>query len=634
MATLFTYYYLKGKDKRELMFAIGFALSTLSFLLLVLGMESTSLVHKNIYQLSALPILIAIFVSVNESIFKVKDFDKVFKAFTALSAVLFIIVFIPIDTGNILPLVRQGIAFEIIFASVYLFFKNKEVSNLLFLLSLLCFTISGITLARNIVELSIFADFMAYTFLALVFVNVSLSPKKDKHGIGSYFSLKSKLASAEQELLESEEKYKTLFDLSPDAIMLISEDGKILSVNKTMAEGFGTSVEELTGKNVHSLLPKDVDGKRTTAAKKALATGEIQTNEDERAGRYFHNTFIPIFTSDGEKSIQVIARDTTKQKKIEKEIEKRIDDLEETEIATLNIMEDLHETIADKDKAKEEIKEKNEELLTSNENLEMINKELKVAREQLAVLNQNLESKVQERTVEIEMLLKQKDEFIGQLGHDLKTPITPLNTLLPIVKKRVKDPNLKALLEVSIKNVDFMKKLITKTLQLAHLNSPNLHLEIEDTNLLEELNNIISSNQNIFEENNIKIENMVDEEIIVRADKLRFDELLNNLIGNAVKYSQDAGKIIVNAKKEKDTVKISIKDNGQGMSKEQIRHIFEEFYKADEARHDFDSSGLGLSICKRIVERHGGRIWAESPGVGKGSTFYFTIKTASNKKNN
>jgi len=65
--------------------------------------------------------------------------------------------------------------------------------------------------------------------------------------------------------------------------------------------------------------------------------------------------------------------------------------------------------------------------------------------------------------------------------------------------------------------------------------------------------------------------------------------------------------------------------SGIGMTNEHLEHVFDEFYKADSSRHDFDSSGLGMPICKRIVERHGGKIWAESKGPGKGSTFYFTI---------
>ena len=68
-----------------------------------------------------------------------------------------------------------------------------------------------------------------------------------------------------------------------------------------------------------------------------------------------------------------------------------------------------------------------------------------------------------------------------------------------------------------------------------------------------------------------------------------------------------------------------VKDTGLGMNNDQLNHVFDEFYKADKARHDFESSGLGLSICKRIVEKHGGRIWAESPGNNRGTTMFFTI---------
>ena len=95
-----------------------------------------------------------------------------------------------------------------------------------------------------------------------------------------------------------------------------------------------------------------------------------------------------------------------------------------------------------------------------------------------------------------------------------------------------------------------------------------------------------------------------------------------------MKYSQEGGgTITIDAKKAKDFVTISVTDTGIGMTKNQINHIFEEFYKADESRHDLQSHGLGLSICKNIVEKHGGKIWAESPSIGKGSTFFFTFKS-------
>jgi len=120
----------------------------------------------------------------------------------------------------------------------------------------------------------------------------------------------------------TEENYKILFNSSPYAITLLAEDGEILSVNIPMTKSLGISIKELVGKNIHKILPKDVDEKRTVVARKALETGEIQENDDERDERYFHNSFVPIFTSDGKKGIQVISRDITERKNMEKKISK------------------------------------------------------------------------------------------------------------------------------------------------------------------------------------------------------------------------------------------------------------------------------------------------------------------------
>jgi signal transduction histidine kinase len=75
-----------------------------------------------------------------------------------------------------------------------------------------------------------------------------------------------------------------------------------------------------------------------------------------------------------------------------------------------------------------------------------------------------------------------------------------------------------------------------------------------------------------------------------------------------------------------DLIVVSVKDTGIGLESDQMKHVFEEFFKADSSRHDLESTGLGLPICKRIVEKHGGRMWVESQGKGKGSTFFFTLK--------
>jgi len=234
--------------------------------------------------------------------------------------------------------------------------------------------------------------------------------------------------------------------------------------------------------------------------------------------------------------------------------------------------------------------------------------------------------KIEDYNRVLEKILDQKDEFIGQLGHDLKNPLQPLVGLLPILIEQEKDPNKKETLKVMNKNVEYMRELIFETLKLAKLRSDNIEFNFEKLRLRDQAVSAVESQRLSLEKNNIEAENKIDKNIYVKGDRLRLSEVFKNLIDNAIKYSsEDGGKIILNAEKEDDMVKVSIKDTGIGMNKGQLGHIFDVFYKAEEKTEDVYSSGLGLPICKRIVEKHGGKIWAESSGHGKGSIFYFTL---------
>ncbi len=265
------------------------------------------------------------------------------------------------------------------------------------------------------------------------------------------------------------------------------------------------------------------------------------------------------------------------------------------------------------------------ELEEKTKRLQQINQDLTVAREDLSTLNKNLEGRVQERTKEVEKLLKQKDEFINQLGHDLKNPLGPLINLIPLLEETETDAAKKEMLTVLHRNADYMKNLVVKTLELAMLNSPNTRFSIEMLPLFEEVNQIISNKKILFDDSNVKIINNIDRSFSIKADRLRLEELLTNIFENSVKYCQEDCKITIDATQTNDFITISIKDNGIGMTKAEIDSIFDEFYKADSARHDIQNTGLGMSICKRIVEKHGGSIWVESPGPGKGTTVFFTF---------
>lgn len=310
--------------------------------------------------------------------------------------------------------------------------------------------------------------------------------------------------------------------------------------------------------------------------------------------------------------------------------------IEEYNITLQRTVEDrtkeLHDKINELEDSKRIILQTNielqnnaEELQAMNEQLTAMNEELNAMQEELTDMNNNLEEKVNQRTDEVQHLLYQKEEFINQLSHDLKTPLTPMMLLLPMIKKLM--PLDKGdMFDAFSRSVSYMKDLINETIELAKLNTDKIQFEMNSVQLFLNVDTVVDTNQLILDQHNIMIHNNIDHNVLVYADELRVQELFNNLIVNGIKYSNsNNGIITVDSLVNETEVVISVKDTGIGMTSEQIDHVFDEFYKADTARHDHESHGLGLSICKRIVEKHGGRIWVESDGLGMGSTFYFTL---------
>lgn len=255
--------------------------------------------------------------------------------------------------------------------------------------------------------------------------------------------------------------------------------------------------------------------------------------------------------------------------------------------------------------------------------IESKKEELEKAHEELNILNKHLEEKVQERTAEIQHLLFEKDEFINELSHDLRTPLTPLINLIPMLKKNEQDPKQLELFEIIINNVDRIHRVVKKTVRIATLNAPSFQINKERTNLADKINNIISNLE--YDNQKYQIINNISENTQTLTDGELLKDLFNNLVDNAIKFSPDGGTITINAIPRNNKIQVSISDPGIGLSEKELICVFDDFYKADWSRHDLCSSGLGLTICKKIIEKHDGKIWAESKGHGKGSTFYFTL---------
>ena len=427
------------------------------------------------------------------------------------------------------------------------------------------------------------------TIYGILNLSAIFTPQNDISGYIIMISDITDIKKAEEEINKLSQFHENIIDNANVWLSVIDPKSNIIIWNKAAENITGYSRDEVIGNNKiwEWLKPEDIQDNIKRNSKLNLESGEN------------------ILTENFEKTI--ICKDGIK-KTISWNSRILYDNMNNP-IGNISLGQDITERKKYENKINKQNKELNE-------------------------INKNLEEIVKERTKQIQHLLRQKDEFINQLSHDLKTPLTPMMVLLPILKDKIKNKKDSESFDVVLRNVYFMKDLVNKTIDLAKLNSGIIEFEFQNLKLNDELEYVIVNNQILFEKNEIKIINKIKNPIYVYADKIRLDEVLNNLITNAIKYSPDKnGKIIIEGKQDDDLVTISVKDNGVGMDSEQIECIFDEFYKVDDSRHELDSSGLGLTITKKIIEKHGGKIWVESEGKGKGSIFYFTLKRANiNKK--
>jgi len=274
------------------------------------------------------------------------------------------------------------------------------------------------------------------------------------------------------------------------------------------------------------------------------------------------------------------------------------------------------------------INDPSKELEEKNAKIRELEEKLIETEQKLNELNKNLENRVIERTVEVNKLLRHKIKFIDSLSHDLGTPLTPLITLLPTLKEDINDPKLNEVLDTCIRSAEYIKRVVTNTRELVEIISTDFLLKKE--NLFEIINELQKKYESIFKSCNINVENNIGKDVFVKTERLRLLQLLDHVTSNAINSMIKKGGTLTFESKQVDRetgtyIQISVRDTGVGLTREQTDHLFDEFYKTDDSRHKLDSTGLGLAICKNIVEKHGGKIWADSHGEGTGTTIYFII---------
>jgi two-component system phosphate regulon sensor histidine kinase PhoR len=230
-----------------------------------------------------------------------------------------------------------------------------------------------------------------------------------------------------------------------------------------------------------------------------------------------------------------------------------------------------------------------------------------------------------EDLTEVRRLESVRTEFVANLAHELRTPVTSLRLAIETLQSGLSDAERETFLARVLEGADYIGGVLDNLSQLARLESGPVPLERELFFLVELVAEtwarVVPSGSSVH----VAVE--VEPELQLDADRHKVAQVLQNLLENAHRYSPQEGVIVIAATARQGEVEVSVADQGPGMPPADLSRIFERFYKADRSRSRAGGSGLGLAIAKHLVEAHGGRIWAEAAPEG-GTRVAFTLPEA------
>ena len=228
----------------------------------------------------------------------------------------------------------------------------------------------------------------------------------------------------------------------------------------------------------------------------------------------------------------------------------------------------------------------------------------------------------------LKQLEKIRQDFVANVSHELRTPLTTIKGYAEtLLDGALKEDQAFQFVQVIQRHTDRLTKIVEDLLMLSKIETKEFQLKIETIFLPNLIDDIIDFVKKPAEKKRISLSRHdMPSSLVIRADRSYLEQILINLLDNAIKYTPEGGSVNVSAiEKDSKDIQFSIEDNGIGIPKEDLSRIFERFYRVDKGRSkELGGTGLGLSIVKHLVQAHGGRVWVESQ-LGKGSIFYFTL---------
>ncbi len=225
-------------------------------------------------------------------------------------------------------------------------------------------------------------------------------------------------------------------------------------------------------------------------------------------------------------------------------------------------------------------------------------------------------------------LQQQREDFVATLTHDLKTPVSATNRAVRFFLDGDFGPvsaEQKEILETILQSNTALYSLVQTLLDVYRFDSGVKELNIRPCNIQPIMSQLISEIMPLAQEKGVDLTMSIPESLDeISCDDAEIRRLLQNLIDNSLKFTPHGGSIAVAVEQVDGKTRVSVKDSGKGIPEENKPKLFQRFWQAGSTGRYYASTGLGLYLCRRIVEAHGGRIWCEST-LGKGSTFFFEI---------
>jgi signal transduction histidine kinase len=246
----------------------------------------------------------------------------------------------------------------------------------------------------------------------------------------------------------------------------------------------------------------------------------------------------------------------------------------------------------------------------------------------LAIQNARLFREIADQSRQLEVASQHKSEFLANMSHELRTPLNAIIGFSEVLTERMfGDLNEKQ--DEYLKDIyasgTHLLSLINDILDLSKIEAGRMELELTDFDLPTALDNALTLVRERAGRRGIALHMNADNRLgQIQADERKIRQVVLNLLSNAIKFTPEGGRIEVAALPKEGSVEVSVSDTGIGIAPEDQEAVFEEFRQVGTAEKKAEGAGLGLTLCRKFIELHGGRIWVKSQ-VGVGSTFTFTI---------